>query len=174
MDRLIFTAMSGLTESMVQQRVIASNMANAQTTGFHAEMLATTPVTLQGPALQARAMVQSDVHGADMRAGTFSATGNPLDIAVNGNDLIAVSAPDGSEAYTRRGDLSVSASGVLQNGEGLAVIGQGGPITVPVGSAGPATAGGRQDQAGQPGWHKNRKEPRRAVRGAGRRRAASR
>ena len=154
MDRLIFTAMSGLTESMVQQRVIASNMANAQTTGFHAEMLATTPVTLQGPALQARAMVQSDVHGADMRAGTFSATGNPLDIAVNGNDLIAVSAPDGSEAYTRRGDLSVSASGVLQNGEGLAVIGQGGPITVPVGSAVSISPDGSvlvaSTQAGQP------------------------
>ena len=135
MDRLIFTAMSGLTESMVQQRVIASNMANAQTTGFHAEMLATTPVTLKSTALEARAMSQSAVRGADMRAGTFAATGNPLDIAVNGRNLIAVSAPDGKEAYTRRGDLSVSASGVLQNGEGLAVIGQGGPITVPVGSA---------------------------------------
>ena len=135
MDRLIFTAMSGLTESMVQQRVIASNMANAQTTGFHAEMLATTPVTLKGPALEARAMSQSQVRGADMRAGTFAATGNPLDIAVNGRDLIAIAAPDGTEAYTRRGDLSVSASGVLQNGEGLAVIGQGGPITVPLGSS---------------------------------------
>ena len=134
MDRLIFTAMSGLTESMVQQQVIASNMANAQTTGFHAEIMATTPVTLQGPALQARAMVQSAVHGADMRPGTFTSTGNPLDIAVNGNNLIAVSAADGTEAYTRRGDLSVSASGVLQNGEGLAVIGSGGPITVPAGS----------------------------------------
>ena len=135
MDRLIYTAMSGLTESMVQQRVIASNMANAQTTGFHAEMLATTPVTLKSPSLEARAMSQSQVRGADMRPGSFAATGNPLDIAVNGRDLIAVSAPDGTEAYTRRGDLSVSASGVLQNGEGLAVIGSGGPITVPVGSA---------------------------------------
>ena len=136
MDRLIFTAMSGLSESMVQQRVIASNMANTQTTGFRAEMLATTPVSLQqASTLQARAMTQSAVHGADMRAGTISSTGNPLDIAVQGNDLIAVAAPDGSEAYTRRGDLSVSSTGVLQNGEGLAVIGGSGPITVPTGSS---------------------------------------
>ena len=134
MDRLIYTAMSGLTESMTQQRIIASNMANAQTTGFRAEMIATTPVTLNGPSLQARAMTQSEVHGSDMHAGTISSTGNPLDIAVNGNDLIAVSAPDGSEAYTRRGDLTVSATGVLQNGEGLAVIGGSGPITVPAGA----------------------------------------
>ena len=41
-----------------------------------AAMMATTPVTLQGPSLQARAMSQSSVRGADMRAGTIAATGN--------------------------------------------------------------------------------------------------
>ncbi|HWU03201.1 MAG TPA: flagellar basal body rod C-terminal domain-containing protein, partial [Novosphingobium sp.] len=54
-----------------------------------------------------------------------------LDIAVNGDAMIAVQAADGSEVYTRRGDLSVSPSGVLQNGDGRPVIGNGGPITVP-------------------------------------------
>jgi len=44
---------------------------------------------------------------------------------------LAVQAPDGSEAYTRRGDLEVTASGVLQTGDGYPVIGQNGPITVP-------------------------------------------
>ena len=39
MDRLIFTAFSGLSSSMVRQRVIANNMANAQTIGFRAETL---------------------------------------------------------------------------------------------------------------------------------------
>jgi flagellar basal body rod protein FlgF len=42
-------------------------------------------------------------------------------------------AEDGSEAYTRRGDFSVSADGVLQNGDGRPVIGDGGPVTVPPG-----------------------------------------
>ena len=45
--------------------------------------------------------------------------------------MIAVQAPDGEEGYTRRGDLQVSASGVLVNGDGLPVLGAGGPITVP-------------------------------------------
>ena len=56
MDRLIYTAYSGMTGSTVRQRVIASNMANAQTIGFRAEMLTTTPMTLKGPSLESRAM----------------------------------------------------------------------------------------------------------------------
>ncbi|MDE1917759.1 MAG: flagellar basal body rod protein FlgF [Sphingomonadales bacterium] len=131
MDKLIYTAMSGMTDSMTRQRVIAANMANAQTIGFRAEMLYSTPVTLKGPALEARAMSSGEVKGADMRQGNVNATGNVLDIAMQGSDMMAVQAADGSEVYTRRGDLSVSATGVLSNGDGRPVIGNGGPITVP-------------------------------------------
>ncbi len=131
MDRLIWTAMSGMNDSMVRQRVIASNMANAQTIGFRAEMLYSTPVTLTGPALEARAMSEGEVRGADMRAGAISHTGRALDVAMTGNSLLTVQAEDGSEAYTRRGDLTVSPGGVLENGDGRPVVGASGPITVP-------------------------------------------
>jgi len=131
MDKLIYTAMSGMTDSMTRQRVIASNMANAQTIGFRAEMLYSTPVTLKGPALEARAMSAGEVKGADMRQGSVTATGNNLDIAMEGTTMLAVQAADGSEVYTRRGDLSISPTGVLSNGDGRPVIGNGGPITVP-------------------------------------------
>jgi flagellar basal-body rod protein FlgF len=131
MDKLIYTAVTGMTDSMTRERVIASNMANAQTVGFKAEMLYSTPVTLVGPALQARAMTSGEVKGADMRQGSVNQTGNTLDIALQGSDMMAVQAPDGSEVYTRRGDLSVSPTGLLANGDGRPVIGAGGPITVP-------------------------------------------
>ena len=133
MDRLIYTAMSGLTASMTQQQVIANNMANAQTTGFHAEMVYATPVTLKSDALEVRAFTDGEVHGADMKPGAVTQTGQPLDIALTGADMLAVQAEDGSEAYTRRGDLSVAPSGVLENGDGLPVLGSGGPISVPPG-----------------------------------------
>ena len=55
----------------------------------------------------------------------------PLDVALQGQALLTVQAPDGSEAYTRRGDLSISANGLLVNGEGFAVMSEGGPITLP-------------------------------------------
>lgn len=134
MDRLIYTAYSGMTGSTVRQRVIASNMANAQTIGFRAEMLTTTPMTLKGPSLEARAMTDGEVRGASMAQGSLIETGKPLDVALNGDTMLSVQAEDGSEVYTRRGDLAVSAGGVLQNGEGRPVIGEGGPITVPLGS----------------------------------------
>lgn len=134
MDRLIWTAVTGMNASMAQQRMIASNMANAQTVGFRAEVMAQTPVTLLGPSLQARAMTNGSVRGARMEAGAFMTTGRPLDIALHGDALIAVQAPDGDEAYTRRGDLVVSPTGLITNGEGFAVLGDGGPISVPPGS----------------------------------------
>jgi flagellar basal-body rod protein FlgF len=133
MDRLIWTAMTGMSAAMDRQRVIASNMANAQTTGFRAEVLAARPLTLKGPQLEARAMTHAEVRGARMTAGAMIATGRPLDVAMQGEALLAVQAPDGSEAYTRRGDLAVSPAGLLVNGEGFAVLGDGGPISLPPG-----------------------------------------
>jgi flagellar basal-body rod protein FlgF len=134
MDRLIYTAYSGMTGSTVRQRVIASNMANAQTIGFRAEMLTATPMTLKGPSLEARAMTSGEVRGASMAQGSLIETGKPMDVALSGDTMLAVQAQDGTEVYTRRGDLSVSAGGVLQNGDNRPVIGEGGPITVPLGS----------------------------------------
>jgi flagellar basal-body rod protein FlgF len=134
MDRLIFTAASGMTAAMTRQRVVAANLANVNTIGFRAETLESTPMTLQGPQLEVRAMNQTQVHGAEMTPGSVVETGNGLDIAMQGDAMLTVQMPDGGEGYTRRGDLSVSPTGVLQNGEGLPVIGQNGPITVPPGA----------------------------------------
>jgi len=134
MDRLIFTAYSGMTGSHVRERVIASNMANAQTIGFRAETLSLSPMTLKGPSLEARAMTSGEVKGASMKQGAVVQTGGALDFALTGRDLLAIQAEDGGEAYTRRGDLSLSPTGVLQNGDGRPGIGQNGPVTVPVGS----------------------------------------
>lgn len=134
MDRLIYTAYSGMSDSVLRQRVIASNMANAQTVGFRAEMLNSQPVTLKGTGLEARAMSEGEVRGASMKQGTMTTTGNPLDVAVSGKVMLAVQADDGSEAYTRRGDLSIDPTGVLVNGDGRPVVGDGGPVTVPLGS----------------------------------------
>jgi len=134
MDRLIYTAYSGLSDSMISQQVIASNMANAQTIGFRAEMLNHEATTLKGPSIEARAMTQGEARGANMKQGAVIETGNPLDIALSGRTMLAVQGEDGEEAYTRRGDLTVDASGVMSNGDGRPVIGDAGPITVPPGA----------------------------------------
>lgn len=134
MDRLIYTAYTGLSASMIQQRVIANNMANAQTTGFRAELLATTPTTVKGSGLEARAMADAQVRGASMAQGDLQQTGNPLDVALTGDAMLALQGADGSEVYSRRGDLAVDANGTLVNGDTLPVLSDTGPITVPAGA----------------------------------------
>ncbi|MDE8651149.1 flagellar basal body rod protein FlgF [Novosphingobium album (ex Liu et al. 2023)] len=134
MDRLIYTAVSGMNASMIRERMIASNMSNAQTIGFRAEILQATPMTLEGPQLEVRSLSRAEVKGASMKEGAIIETGREMDIAMQGDAMLAVQSIDGGEAYTRRGDLSIAASGLLQNGEGLPVLGENGPITLPPGA----------------------------------------
>ncbi len=135
MDRLIYTAMTAMNAAMDRQRVTANNLANASTPGFRQEIFAVTPATLKDGSLEARAMARGNVRGADMSAARVVPTGNPMDVALEGKALLAFQSPDRQgEIYSRRGDLRVAASGVIENGEGLAVLGEGGtPITVPPG-----------------------------------------
>lgn len=134
MDRLVYTALSGMNSAMDRQRVVANNLANASTTGFRSEEFAVTSVTVKGGEMETRALAQGSVRGVNLTAGTVQRTGRPLDIAILGNALMALQAEDGAEVYSRRGDLKITASGVLQNGDGLPVLGESGPLTVPLGS----------------------------------------
>ena len=124
-----------------QHEVTANNLANANTPGFRQEVFSVTPSTIKDPStdarsLEARAPARGFVRNADMSTASVNPTGQPLDIAVKGEALIAFQAPDGGEVYSRRGDLRVAPSGVLENGEGLPVLGAtGAPITVPAGFA---------------------------------------
>ena len=131
MDRLIYTALSGMRGSMGRQTVTANNLANANTVGFRAEMQSARSLWVRGDGFEARAPVSREVTGADMSAGSINHTGRDLDVAMTGDALLAVQAEDGSEGYTRRGDLQVSATGVLSTADGRPVLGDSGPITIP-------------------------------------------
>jgi flagellar basal-body rod protein FlgF len=131
MDRLVYTAYSGLRGHMAAQAAIANNMANASTIGFRADKVAFERLSLVGPSFHSRAPTSEEVIDADRHAGSVVNTGRALDVSVKGDAWLAVQAADGTEAYTRRGDLTIAPSGVLQTGDGFPVMGQGGPITMP-------------------------------------------
>jgi flagellar basal-body rod protein FlgF len=131
MDRLINVAQTAMRGTMARQSAIANNLANADTAGFRAEIVNASTRWIGGATFQSRAEQVGQVIAADMKAGSVVQTGNPLDVAVDGEALIAVQANDGSEAYTRRGDLKLSDSGLLTTGDGHPVLGEGGPITLP-------------------------------------------
>lgn len=131
MDKLIYTAASGLKSHMAAQAAIANNMANASTIGFRAEKVNFDSLMLKGPGFDSRQPASEEVTDFDRTAGAITTTGRNLDIAIPGDQWMAVQATDGTEAYTRRGDLNISATGVLETGDGFPVMGSGGPITVP-------------------------------------------
>ena len=131
MDRLVYTALSGLRSQMAAQAGIANNIANASTIGYRADRVTFDRMVLNGSPLDTRTLAPEEITDADRSNGSVFQTGRPLDVAVTGDSWIAVQANDGTEAYTRRGDLNVSPSGVLETGDGFPVMGSGGPITVP-------------------------------------------
>lgn len=131
MDRLVHTSLSALRGAMARQTATANNLANANTTGFRAEISSAQSLWLRGAGFEARAQSSQEVLAADMQQGAVSETGRDLDIALEGDALLAVQAKNGDEAYTRRGDLKVGDSGLLTTGDGHPVLGEGGPVTLP-------------------------------------------
>jgi flagellar basal-body rod protein FlgF len=131
MDRMIYTAMSGAKQAMTQQATVAHNLANLTTNGFRAETSVFRAVPVVGDGAPTRAFVVDSTPGADFTPGVIQHTGRDLDIAVQGKGWIAVQAADGSEAYTRNGSLQTNVNGVLQTRTGNAVLGDGGPISIP-------------------------------------------
>jgi flagellar basal-body rod protein FlgF len=133
MDRLIYTAMTGAKHALEQQATSSHNLANATTTGFRAQIDQFRAVPVQGAALSTRAFVVDSTSGSDFRGGAIQHTGRELDVAVQGDGWIAVQAADGSEAYTRNGSLKLDENGVLLTRDGLAVMGDGGQLSIPPG-----------------------------------------
>ncbi len=132
MDRMLYIAMSGASQTMLAQGVNAHNLANATTTGFREDLLSFTDEGLQGDGFPSRVYAAADQPGVNLQPGSIMTTGNELDVAINGPGWIAVRAADGTEGYTRAGDLRVLPTGELVNGAGHAVMGNsGGPIALP-------------------------------------------
>jgi flagellar basal-body rod protein FlgF len=140
MDRLAYIAMSGAKETLRAQAANNHNLANANTTGFRADMSAFQSVAVAGAGEPSRVYAVNKTVGWDSSAGSVQQTGRDLDVAINGDGWIAVQANDGREAYTRAGDLRVDSSGQLLTGAGHPVLGDSGPIIVP--PHGSVTVGG--------------------------------
>lgn len=132
MDKSLFISMSGARENMLAQRAHASNLANATTTGFKADLAQARSMQVFGDGMPSRVYAMSERPATDTDSGTLIETGRSLDVAVQGEGWIAVRAKDGTEGYTRAGELQIDALGQLVTGSGLPVIGNGGaPIVLP-------------------------------------------
>lgn len=132
MDHLLYIAMSGAKENMNGLSVRANNLANTGTVGFKADFEQARAMQAFGAGLPTRVFSLTEQPGQNFDAGSIVMTERELDVAVQGDGWLSVQAPDGSEAYTRAGSLQLSATGMLETTNGLPVLGDNGPIQLPV------------------------------------------
>ena len=82
-------------------------------------------------------------------------TGNPLDVAIDGEGFLVVQTPHG-ERYTRNGALQINAIGQLVTGEGYQVLGENGPIVLQPTDRDIAISAGRHDHGARRRQHHSR------------------
>ena len=131
MDRMLYIAMSGAKETLMAQSSNSHNLANVNTPGFMEDLSQFRSMPVFGQGYPTRVYALAERPNVSFDKGSIQSTGNPLDLAVKGEGYFAVQAADGSEAYTRRGDLRIDANGLVTNGQGLPLIGNSGPIALP-------------------------------------------
>jgi flagellar basal-body rod protein FlgF/flagellar basal-body rod protein FlgG len=150
MDSGLYAAYTGLLSRTQALDTAANNLANAGTSGFRAEkdyfrgVLVDNLGNLSGDSQIGGTVNDYGVLGGsalDFSQGQTTATGNPLDLALQGDGFFAIQTPRGVR-YTREGGFTRSATGVLQSGRGEPVLDTlGQPIVIPTGEVSVAANG---------------------------------
>jgi len=134
MDRLIYTAMTGANAAANRQAILSSNLANASTNGFRAQLETYRAVPLNGEGSSTRVFAVEASAGHLDKPGMAQQTNRALDAMTTDKSWFAVQALDGTEAYTRNGSFEVAQDGTLMTATGRAVLDVGGAtIVVPPG-----------------------------------------
>lgn len=121
MQEMLMLSMEGARNIVHRQVLNMHNLANVSTDGFRREMALLEPVE-SGDELTS---------APDFTPGAIRNTGRAMDVAISGAGWFEIVAPDGTSAFSRRGDLHVDELGQLLNGARQPMIGQSGPIVVP-------------------------------------------
>lgn len=132
MNSGMYSALSGNLAAMKRLDVIASNLANAATNGFKQDRLAFDSVLAGNlnppavpPAQTADPVLLQERMQTDFSAGALLQTGNPLDLALQGDGFFAVRTPEGV-AYTRQGSFRLATDGTLVTANGYPVLSRAG------------------------------------------------
>jgi flagellar basal-body rod protein FlgF len=134
MDTTTYVALSAQVALQKQLETVANNVANANTAGFKADrpFFQSYLERLAGPG-GGVSFVQDAATYIDRSSGPIDITGNPLDIALDGDGYLAVAGATGTQ-YTRDGHLKVGADGTLTDSAGRSILGSdGSPIQMPDG-----------------------------------------
>ncbi len=144
--RALSTAGTGMVAQQMNLDVIANNLANVNTNAFKVQRAEFQDLMYQtyrasGAAnggdvtLPSAAQIglgsRFSATTTNFSHGTVQATGNPLDVAINGDGFFQLDMPDGTIAYTRDGSLKSDANGLLVTSDGYPIKPQ---VTIPNGA----------------------------------------
>lgn len=121
----MFNALSGLRTSAQRLQNSANNLANIQTSGFKKSTVNSSEVKSGGSRV-------TSISRVNVQGGILP-TGNPTDLAIDGNGFFQVALPNGGTGFTRAGRFTTNAAGNLVTADGNAVVPQ---INIPGNSTG--------------------------------------
>lgn len=150
MDNSMYSALFGALSNEHKLNLSANNLANVQTTGYkqdkvtfedtflhfaHDSILDSKPF-LRGEALwpdpDVKARPRLAMQTTDFSQGGLHLTGNPLDLAIQGEGFFRVQDQNSGNTYlTRNGNFMVNVDGQIVDGNGNLLLAGGGPITIP-------------------------------------------
>ncbi len=131
MDNSIYITLSRQMALFRDMEVTANNIANVDTPGYNAEKLMFSDYLVDDANRRKSAYANDPVSYRDTANGSMKQTGNPFDLAINGDAYFQVQTPLGIR-FTRSGNFQVDAEGTLMTNNGYPVLGaDGGQITIP-------------------------------------------
>ncbi|GGC40904.1 flagellar basal-body rod protein FlgG [Novosphingobium marinum] len=148
----LHVARTGLEAQDARMRVIANNLANVATTGFKRDRANFATLAYQDARVAGQQSSNETTYATGLNLGTgvgvqstsrietqgsLNATGNSLDLALDGDGYFQVQLPGGQLGYTRAGNFTRSADGQLVTTQGFAVLPQ---IAIPEGATSIAIA----------------------------------
>ena len=132
MDNMLYIAMSGAKENLNAVAIRANNLANVNTTGFRADLAQARSMQAYGEGHPSRIFSLTERPGQNFAEGALRSTGRDLDVAVVGQGWLHVLDDNGEDAMTRNGNLQINEGGMLQTSSGQPVMGEAGPVFIPL------------------------------------------
>jgi flagellar basal-body rod protein FlgG len=136
MFHALYTAASGMTAQQLNLDNIANNLANSSTSGFQSRRVQFTDLLYQNTVMPGAASTQQTTVASGLQIGLgarpgnteivqtqgdLSSTGNPLDLAIQGNGFFQILLPNGQTGYTRAGSFQPDSQGNLVTASGDAL-----------------------------------------------------
>jgi flagellar basal-body rod protein FlgG len=132
MYRALYTAASGMQTQELNLENVANNLSNGSTAGFRSRRLQFQDLIYQSLVLPGAASTQQTTYPTGLQVGLgarsssseiiqgdFNTTGNPFDLAIQGQGFFQVQLPTGEVAYTRSGAFHIDPTGIMVTSDGF-------------------------------------------------------